>query len=60
MGCVLSSIDEDENVRKCKERKRAIKQLVKIRGAWWELREKGYCFWRRRGKGGIEGTIPPL
>ncbi|KAG5012251.1 hypothetical protein JHK86_024512 [Glycine max] len=32
MGCVLSSIDEDENVRKCKERKRAIKQLVKIRG----------------------------
>ncbi|KAG5116993.1 hypothetical protein JHK84_043106 [Glycine max] len=32
MGCVLSSIDEDENIRKCKERKRAIKQLVKIRG----------------------------
>ena len=32
MGCVLSCIDEDENIRKCKERKRAIKQLVKIRG----------------------------
>ncbi|XP_027904410.1 nitrate regulatory gene2 protein [Vigna unguiculata] len=32
MGCVLSSIDEDEKVGRCKERKRLMKQLVKIRG----------------------------
>ncbi|KAL2327479.1 hypothetical protein Fmac_020906 [Flemingia macrophylla] len=32
MGCVLSSIDEDVKVGACKERKKAIKQLVKIRG----------------------------
>ncbi|XP_058756316.1 protein ROLLING AND ERECT LEAF 2-like [Vicia villosa] len=28
MGCVLSSFDEDERVRICKERKKVIKQLV--------------------------------
>ncbi|KAK7411720.1 hypothetical protein VNO78_03157 [Psophocarpus tetragonolobus] len=32
MGCVLSSIDEDGRIRTCKERKRAMKQLVNIRG----------------------------
>ncbi|TKY72983.1 serine carboxypeptidase 2 [Spatholobus suberectus] len=32
MGCVLSSIDEDEKVGQCRERKKAIKQLVNIRG----------------------------
>ncbi|XP_014502387.1 nitrate regulatory gene2 protein [Vigna radiata var. radiata] len=32
MGCVFSSIDEDEKVGRCKERKRLMKQLVKIRG----------------------------
>ncbi|BAT79942.1 hypothetical protein LR48_Vigan721s000400 [Vigna angularis] len=32
MGCVWSSIDEDEKVGRCKERKRLMKQLVKIRG----------------------------
>ncbi|XP_047160080.1 nitrate regulatory gene2 protein [Vigna umbellata] len=31
MGCVWSSIDEDEKVGRCKERKRLMKQLVKIR-----------------------------
>jgi len=34
MGCVFSSIDEDEKVGRCKERKRLIKQLVKIRGEY--------------------------
>ncbi|KAF7803949.1 nitrate regulatory gene2 protein [Senna tora] len=32
MGCVLSSMDEEEKVRICKERKRLMKQLVDIRG----------------------------
>lgn len=32
MGCVLSSIDDDEKVGICKERKKLIKQLVVIRG----------------------------
>ncbi|KAL2331179.1 hypothetical protein Fmac_018760 [Flemingia macrophylla] len=32
MGCVWSSIDEDGKVGACKERKKAIKQVVKIRG----------------------------
>ncbi|ESW10524.1 hypothetical protein PHAVU_009G217000 [Phaseolus vulgaris] len=34
MGCVFSRIDEDEKVGRCKERKRLIKQLVKIRGEY--------------------------
>lgn len=32
MGCVWSSIEEDAKVGTCKDRKKAIKQLVKIRG----------------------------
>ncbi|KAK7304070.1 hypothetical protein RJT34_15088 [Clitoria ternatea] len=32
MGCVFSRIDENEEVRKSKERKKVIKQLVRIRG----------------------------
>ncbi|XP_027338858.1 nitrate regulatory gene2 protein [Abrus precatorius] len=31
MGCVLSTFDEDENFGNCKERKRVIKQLLKVR-----------------------------
>lgn len=32
MGCVWSSIDEDEKLRGCKERKKVIKKLVNVRG----------------------------
>ncbi|RDY13616.1 Nitrate regulatory gene2 protein, partial [Mucuna pruriens] len=32
MGCILSSMDEDEKVGMCKERKKVIKHLVNIRG----------------------------